>query len=117
MLFKPLYGSIIIETNENPAKYFDEQEFGFIGKTSNEKIIKYKDNELNLDMLINKWNSVLEPVYPTATEEEMDLFIPDTEANKDTGKKEPVYSKPLINLKTKIAMPRVFIPVFPGNKL
>jgi phosphoribosylformylglycinamidine synthase len=115
MLFKPLYGSIIIETNENPAKYFDEQEFGFIGKTTDEKIIKYKDNELNLDKLINKWNSVLEPVYPTATEEEMDLFIPDNEANKDTGKKEPVYSKPLINLKTKIAMPRVFIPVFPGT--
>ena len=99
-LFKPMYGSFIVELKEN-VENTKLQELGY---TTEEKEIVIDDNiKLDLEELITLWEKPLEKVFPTKTSKQ--------------GNTENILSDKTCSIvsKTKIAKPRVFIPVFPGT--
>lgn len=93
------YGDIIIETSEE----LDDKNVVLLGKTTEEKIIKVENEELDLDTLIEKWENPLTGVFPI-------------DSGVETKVKEIEYTKGrIITRKTSIASPKVLVPVFPGN--
>ena len=98
-LFKPCYGAFIIEL-KGDAKA-DEK---VIGKTISDYKIICRDYTLSLDNLQRIWEAKLEPVFPCRI--------------KTTDTTPQTYSSPnriQLSASTKIAKPRVLIPVFPGT--
>lgn len=104
-LYSRDYGSILIEIDGN-IKYneiLDGLNYIQIGNSTSETAIRYKNEVINIDEIIDTWTNTLEDVYPTKTKETNDV--------KDQLYKEnKVYT-----CKNKIARPKVFIPVFPGT--
>lgn len=100
-LFKPMYGSFIIEL----ASDIESEKLQVLGYTISEKeIILNNGNKLDLEELIKLWEEPLEKVFPTKstkTENKVDNVLSDKTCNLTT--------------KIKIAKPRVFIPIFPGT--
>ncbi len=100
-LFKPRYSSFIIEAKEE----LNMDKLELLGTTTKEKTIKISENEiLDLEELIKIWEEPLEKVYPTNAKTTY------TKIENVLGNKKSV----LIS-KSKIAKPKVFIPVFPGT--
>ncbi len=100
-LFKPMYGSFIIELKEDAENHKLE----VLGKTILDKQIILNNGEtLELEELIKLWEEPLEKVFPTKT-------------SKSTKAVENILSDKncIITSKVKYAKPRVFIPVFPGT--
>ncbi|WP_295081486.1 phosphoribosylformylglycinamidine synthase [Ruminococcus sp.] len=98
-LFKPHYGAFIIEL-KGDAKDGET----VIGKTVSDYKILCMDYTVSLDNLQRIWEGKLEPVFPCR--------IKTTDATPQT------YSSPnriQLSASTKIAKPRVLIPVFPGT--
>jgi len=99
MLFKPCYGAFIIEL-KGEAKSGEE----VLGKTIKDYKILCRDYTLSLDNLQRIWEGKLEPVFPCRI--------------KTTDTTPQTYSSPnriQLSASTKIAKPRVLIPVFPGT--
>lgn len=99
MLFKPCYGAFIIEL-KGEAKSGEE----VLGKTIKDYKIICRDYTLSLDNLQRIWEGKLEPVFPCRI--------------KTTDTTPQTYSSPnriQLSASTKIAKPRVLIPVFPGT--
>lgn len=100
-LFKPRYGSFIIEAKEE----LDIDRLEILGNTTSQKEIRISKNEiLDLEELIKLWEEPLEKVFPTKTakaENKIENIISDKKCS--------------ITSKIKIAKPRVFIPIFPGT--
>ena len=101
-LFKPMYGSFIIELKEEVQNEKVEE----LGYTIEQKEIVINENEkLDLEELIKLWEEPLEKVFPTKvsknTQKEVTNILSDKTCN--------------VSSKIKIAKPRVFIPVFPGT--
>lgn len=101
-LFKPMYGSFIIELKEEVQNEKLEE----LGYTIEQKEIVINENEkLDLEELIKLWEEPLEKVFPTKvsknTQKEVANILSDKTCN--------------VSSKIKIAKPRVFIPVFPGT--
>lgn len=96
-LFAPLYGSIIVETTET----LDDAER--IGKTTDASAITYKGESVDMDELIEVWESAMRSVYP--------------ESKTTEGKVQKIEytGGPVTFAKEKFAAPQVFIPVFPGT--
>ncbi|QNU65698.1 phosphoribosylformylglycinamidine synthase [Ruminiclostridium herbifermentans] len=106
MLFKPFYGSIILELPENTdlEKVLNGLEYTLLGVTTSNAEININGTVIALDMLVQKWQEPLEKVFPTKV--------------KQLNEQPVEYSfvaKSKIKPKAKIAKPRVFIPVFPGT--
>lgn len=100
-LFKPRYGSFIIEASEE----LDVDKLELLGTTIKEKEIRISENEkLDLDELISLWEEPLEKVFPTKAESKFTKI-----ENILSDKKQVLVAK------SKIARPKVFIPVFPGT--
>ncbi len=100
-LFKPRYGSFIIEAKEE----LNTDKLELLGITTKEKIIKISENEiLDLEELIKIWEEPLEKVFPTNAKSKY------TKIENVLGKE-----KSILIAKEKIAKPKVFIPVFPGT--
>ena len=98
-LFKPCYGAFIIELNGD-AKSGEE----VLGKTIKDYKVICRDYTLSLDNLQRIWEGKLEPVFPCRI--------------KTTDTTPQTYSSPnriQLSASTKIAKPRVLIPVFPGT--
>ncbi|MBR5683016.1 MAG: phosphoribosylformylglycinamidine synthase [Ruminococcus sp.] len=98
-LFKPCYGAFIIEL-KGDAKNGEN----VIGKTISDYKILCLDYTVNLDNLQRVWEGKLEPVFPCRI--------------KTTDTTPQTYSSPnriQLAASTKIAKPRVLIPVFPGT--
>ena len=98
-LFKPCYGSFIIELNGDA-----KQSENVIGITRNEYKVMNFDYSISLDSLQRTWESKLELVFPCR--------IKTTEATPQE------YSYPTTKKLApaiKAAKPRVLIPVFPGT--
>ncbi|WP_024860856.1 phosphoribosylformylglycinamidine synthase [Ruminococcus flavefaciens] len=98
-LFKPCYGAFIIEL-KGDAK--DDE--NIIGKTISDYKILCLDYTISLDNLQRIWEGKLEPVFPCRI--------------KTTDTTPQTYSSPnriQLSASTKIAKPRVLIPVFPGT--
>lgn len=100
-LFKPRYGSFIIEASEE----LDVDKLELLGTTIKEKEIRISENEkLDLDELTSLWEEPLEKVFPTKAESKFTKI-----ENILSDKKQVLVAK------SKIARPKVFIPVFPGT--
>ncbi len=105
-VFYPMYGSFIIEL-EAPI---EEPKLEELGHTiEQEKIQISEDKVMSLEELITLWQQPLEKVFPThatggkQNNIQQNITIPKTEREA------------LQKAKTKIAKPRVFIPIFPGT--
>lgn len=111
-LFKPRYGSFIIEAKEE----LNTDKLELLGITTKEKIIKISENEiLDLEELIKIWEEPLEKVFPTNaksnyTEIQNILYNPVGGAPQGDPNEE---NKSIHKLH--ISKPKVFIPVFPGT--
>ena len=100
-LFKPRFASFIIET----AEELNIDKLKYLGNTIEQKEIIISENEkLELEELIKIWQEPLEKVFPTMKEAK-------------STKIENILSdkKQILVAKSKIAKPKVFIPVFPGT--
>ncbi len=100
-LFIPMYGSFIIEVEQN----VNQSKLEELGYTISEPEIKISEKEsISLEELIKLWEEPLEKVFPTKTKQKKDN-IPLISYDK----------KSIIISNQKFAKPRVFIPVFPGT--
>ncbi len=98
-LKKQTYGALLLEVAAEDADTFE-----VIGQVTEEAEIVYKDTVLNLDELVDAWESTLEKVFPTKTKSGKDIV------------EKPLYTEGQFYVcKNKIAKPKVFIPVFPGT--
>ncbi len=98
-LFKPCYGSFIIELNGEAAE--DEN---VIGSTNDEYKIRGLDYIVSLDTLQRTWEGKLEPVFPCrikTTDTTPETYGFRSDKNKSAS--------------IKVAKPKVVIPVFPGT--
>lgn len=102
-IFTSSYGSIILELKNDITTYHLPENAYIIGRTSNEKAIKYKDAVIDLSLALNWWEEPLENIYPTKTKE--------VKATIDILTK----SSKIYLAKSQVAKPQVFIPVFPGT--
>ena len=106
-LFKPRYGTFIIESSEE----LNIEGLEFLGNTIQNKEIQISENEkLDIEELITLWEKPLEKVFPThvgadSISAQRELEIPQITSEKNA----------IIKAKTNIAKPRVFIPIFPGT--
>ncbi len=108
-LFLPDYGSLIAEMKKEDAEHLDDYgfasgDYGIIGRVTEEQLLNYKGETIEIDEACAAWMRTLEGVYPTRTEngrEKYDARL------YNAGK---VYMA-----KRKKARPKVFIPVFPGT--
>ncbi|MGN0613697.1 MAG: phosphoribosylformylglycinamidine synthase subunit PurQ, partial [Porcipelethomonas sp.] len=98
-LFMPHYGSFIIEINGEAGE--NEE---ILGKTVHDYNIFTQSYTLSLDSLQKTWEGKLEPVYPCRIKTTLSAV----EAYEHRADKRAF---PTI----KAAVPRVFIPVFPGT--
>ena len=100
-LFKPRYGSFVVEAQEE----LNIDKLELLGNTTNTKEITISANErIDLEELIKLWEKPLENVFPTKTIKTQKQ-VENVLSNKTCS----------IESKIKIAKPRVFIPVFPGT--
>jgi phosphoribosylformylglycinamidine synthase len=104
-LFKPDYGSIIVEVvNTLDLDWaFSRIDYSHLGNTTEEKNIIFNNTKFSIDSLIENWEKPLEKVFPTQTE------------IKEVKVKEFEYKNAIKFLNKSIAKPNVFIPVFPGT--
>ncbi len=97
------YGAIVAEIKPRDIKHIEIPSM-FLGEVIEEPVVEYKDEVIELEELYSAWCKPLEKVFPTNTgakTEELDTSI---------------YRKGGIMVsKNRIAVPKVFIPVFPGT--
>lgn len=98
-LFKPCYGSFIVELNDKADK--DDL---LLGKTISEYVINTNKYKISLDELQQAWEDKLEPIYPSRIEN-----------SDEKVEKYSFINKSFISPKVRVAKPRVLIPVFPGT--
>lgn len=106
-IFKPLYGSIILEIEEDKEleSLFKDIDYSIVGKTIEDEEIRIGDGVIDLNQLIEKWQEPLKDVFPS-----------DENSN---GKTEYLFfsnpNKRSIKKDIKIAKPKVLIPIFSGT--
>ena len=101
-IFKPRFGSFIIEAKEE----LNIDKLKLIGNTIQDKeIILYEGTKLDLEELIKAWEEPLEKVFPTKCKEEKNEKIENILSDKQQ----------VITPRVKVEKPKVFIPVFPGT--
>lgn len=104
-LFKPLYGSIIIELDKgvNLEEELKDIEYVIVGKTIEDKQIEIDRDIINLDELIKLWETPLSDVFPINEEVKEDI-----EPLQNISGRKAIRS-------IRIAKPKVLIPVFTGT--
>ena len=97
-MFNPVYGAFILEAK-------DEIEGALLlGETTEEYKISINDTEIDMDEVQNAWESKLEPIFPTKLPTPK-IYVPKISYNAENR----------VTFGTKIAKPKVLIPVFPGT--
>ena len=97
------YTSIILEVKSDVLDSL-EVPYTVIGETVDEAQFIYQDMKLEIEEAVKAWTDKLEAVFPTVSdvkEEKIDVALYDT--------------KDIYICKNKVAVPKVFIPVFPGT--
>ncbi|MCR5797712.1 MAG: phosphoribosylformylglycinamidine synthase, partial [Eubacterium sp.] len=104
--FKPAYGEIIAEIEEEDLAKLDEigVEYDRIGKTLDEAKFECRDEEVSMEEALKAWTGTLEKVFPTRSGVEQTKI--------ETGLYD---TKDIYVCKNKVAKPKVFVPVFPGT--
>lgn len=107
-LFRPDYGSIILEVSkdEDLTSLFDGIEYRLLGYTQENPEIRVNGVNISLQEALESWERPLEDVFPTRVQGD------EPQDNPDMGLfTRGIRQRPRI----KVARPRVFIPVFPGT--
>ncbi len=106
LLFKPLYGSIVLELSESAdiGAAFAGLNYTLLGTTAANNEIAVGGIKMSLSMLAEKWQAPLEKIFPTKVRQKFEAPV---EYSYGAGTK----VKPTV----KVAKPRIFIPVFPGT--
>ncbi|MBU5427567.1 phosphoribosylformylglycinamidine synthase [Tissierella pigra] len=97
LLFKPLYGSIIVELEKGVTI----PNAIILGETIEENYIEINKEIIDLDFLIDSFEKPLEEVFP--------VYKEDTVENKEYAK------GTIIKSKASIVKPRVLVPIFTGS--
>ncbi len=103
-LYTKDYGAIIIEVAQEDIASLDGMETKVIGFINHEKNFVYKDTILSIDEALEAWVQPLENVFPTSTHQKQEPTHGELYTTKD-----------IYICKHKVAVPKVFIPVFPGT--
>ena len=102
-LCQKAYGAIVAEIKPRHIKEI-EIPCMFLGEVIAEPVMEYKHEVISVSELYDAWMAPLEKVFPTKTGAKVEEL--------DT----PIYRKGGIMVsKNRIAVPKVFIPVFPGT--
>ncbi len=104
-LFKPEYGSFVLELANTKVIDFMGLDAIILGETTEEPVISIGDTEIDIDEMVKTWQAPLESVFPTKTAEMAGGKI-DIKSYEFRRADKPSVS---------IARPKVFIPVFPGT--
>lgn len=104
-LFDSAYGNIILEMNEEDISLLEGYDYKVVGKTLEDPSILAKDERISLKELYAKFESTLEPIFPTKAKEVNDKI--ETINFITTGER--------LKSSSSIASPKVFIPAFPGT--
>ncbi|HVJ48734.1 phosphoribosylformylglycinamidine synthase [Desulfitobacterium sp.] len=104
-VFRPDYGSIVLEIGEevNLKEVFGEVIYQWLGSTQENPMIRLNGVDIPVDAAFEAWEKPLKKIFPTETENGVE---PQTIRydRRNTHK-----------LSTKVAQPRILIPVFPGT--
>ena len=113
-LFTPLYGSIIVETDEDLESVvdFEDGTVEKIGETIAEREINVFGTKVSLAEIEEAWESKLAKVFPPVSGAELQKPLPDFAKAEH---KSLVEARKSFTVKTGSAKPRVIIPVFPGT--
>lgn len=102
-LFAKLYGGFVAEVSDADIDKIDAMH-KVIGEITEEPVFTLGNEVVTMDDALDAWTSKLEKVFPTVSEPE----------NK--GLNDGIYSKGNVYVcKHKVAVPEVFVPVFPGT--
>ncbi|MBO8434933.1 MAG: phosphoribosylformylglycinamidine synthase [Tyzzerella sp.] len=104
-LFKPEYGSFVLELTNAKVIDFMGIDAVILGETIPEPIINVNGVEIGINEMVNAWEKPLEKVFPTKTKDKF------SETPKIDSFILPEKKFPSLGL----AKPKVFIPVFPGT--
>ena len=102
-LFAPMYGGFVAEVAEADIDKLTV-ECKVLGEITDTAEFVLANEKITMDEALTAWSSKLEKVFPTSSEPE-NKGLNDSEYNKGS-----VYV-----CKNKIAVPEVFVPVFPGT--
>jgi phosphoribosylformylglycinamidine synthase len=105
-LFRPDYGSIILELNEveDLDEAFDNVSYKLMGYTQEKKAIEVCGEEISLEEAYEAYEEPLEAVFPTK-DKVNEQFIENISFNNKNTKTPVIHT----------AKPRIFIPAFPGT--
>ena len=104
-LFSADYGSIVLEIEEtvNLADIFGEVIHQQLGITQEKPMITFNGVDIELDVALQAWEKPLEKIFPTQIEQ---VSLPQKMSYSLRNTRKP---------SSKVAKPRIFIPVFPGT--
>ena len=103
-LNKKRYGSILLELETSHIADVGSEYCTYIGQVNEDACITVGDVEIPFDEMLDAWESPLESVFPTKTKA----------GTRNVS--QPLYmSREFFICKNKVAVPKVFIPVFPGT--
>ncbi|MBQ1712739.1 MAG: phosphoribosylformylglycinamidine synthase subunit PurQ, partial [Firmicutes bacterium] len=109
-LFNYDYGSFIVEMGEAPDGIFSEKQLpdgvsvGFLGRTTDDGVIRLGEEEVGIDILTAAYEGKLEDIYNCNIKQEIGPV-------ENVTFKADKWPAPLV----KSAKPRILIPVFPGT--
>lgn len=113
LLFAPGYGNIVVEVPASLSKNELQKmmkDGKLIGQVKSNPTFSYGAIEIPLDEALETWQKPLESVFPTKSKQT------NTESSKHTEVKSTIFEQKEIYIcKHKVAVPKVFIPVFPGT--
>ena len=102
-LNKKAYGSILLEIETSHIADIGEV-CTYVGQVTEDECITVHDIEIPFDEMLDAWQTPLESVFPTKTKA------------GTRNMSQPLYSsREFFICKNKVAVPKVFIPVFPGT--
>ena len=104
-LFNCAYGNIVLEINYEDVALLDGYNYELVGKTIEEPSILVKNERIFLRELYSKFESTLEPIFPTKSKKIKDKI--ETISFINAGER--------IKSSSSIVSPKVFIPAFPGT--
>ncbi len=108
-LFLPDYGSILVEMDKDDtqrlADYgFTSEDYDIIGQVTDEATFRYGNEVIAIDEALSSWSESLDQVYPSRTNNDSKQF------------ETKLYDASKIYMaKSKIAKPKVFMPLFTGT--
>ena len=122
-LFIPIYGNILIESDQDLTKAgFKKGTVAKIGTTIQERLIKIENVvinkiknecvEIDLNECVNSWEDKLKEVYPPVSgypvQDKLPQWATSVHESLSNIRKAPAFVQP-------VARPKVLLPVFPGT--